>query len=201
MMPPLPRTFFTAHAPEVAPRLLGCYVVKAEGSVLLVGRIVEVEAYLGPEDAASHAHRGPTPRNQAMFGRAGHAYVYLIYGMYHCLNVVTGPDDVGEAVLIRALEPVEGIEIMQERRHQHNLRPLTNGPGKLCQAFAIDKRFYGHDLTLGQELWLAAGPEPEEPIRTCPRIGVRGDDQARDVPWRFFLKENPFVSPSPWNRK
>jgi DNA-3-methyladenine glycosylase len=90
MKTPLPRTFFMPHAPDVAPRLLGCYLIKAEGSSLLVGRIVEVEAYLGPEDTASHARRGPTPRSQAMFGRAGHAYIYLIYGMYHCLNVVTG---------------------------------------------------------------------------------------------------------------
>lgn len=201
MIPPLPRTLFAAPAPEVAPLLLGCYVVKDEGSDLLVGRIVEVEAYLGPEDAASHAHRGPTPRNLAMFGRPGHAYIYLIYGMYHCLNVVTGPNGVGQAVLIRALEPVEGIEIMQARRHQQNLRQLTNGPGKLCQAFAIDKRFYGHDLTQGKQLWLAAGEKPQEPIGISPRIGVRGDDEARSVAWRFFLQGNPYVSPSPRKHK
>ena len=166
----------------------------------LVGRIVEVEAYLGQEDAASHAYRGPTPRSQVMFGPAGIVYVYLIYGVHHCLNVVTGADGDGQAVLIRALEPVTGVGVMQERRGQQNVRNLASGPGKLCQALAIDKGFNEHDLTAGSTLWFESGQLPGQTICTSPRVGVRGDDYAVRVPWRFFLAGNAHVSPSPLNR-
>jgi DNA-3-methyladenine glycosylase len=159
----------------------------------LAGRIVETEAYLGAEDAASHAYRGPTPRNRAMFGPPGHAYVYFIYGNHFCLNVVTGAVGEGQAVLIRALEPLEGIAVMQAQRRRTAVLELTNGPGKLCQALAVDRRLDGHDLTLGETLWLEAGP-PVGPVLSGPRVGVRGDAEALAAPWRFYLGGNPFVS-------
>ena len=191
-----PREFYSRAALEVAPDLLGCVLVREINGERLAGRIVEVEAYYGQEDAASHAFRGPTERNRAMFGPAGRAYIYLIYGMHYCLNVVTGQEGRGEAVLIRALEPLQGIEIMKQRRGRDNVRDLTNGPAKLCQALDIDKRLYGHDLTLGRILWIEAGPRPQEPVVTGPRVGVRGDERARTAPWRFYLQGNPFVSPA-----
>ncbi len=200
MTNPLPRAFYARSAVEVAPDLLGKVLVREIEGRRLTGRIVEVEAYLGSEDAASHAFRGPTPRNRSMFGPPGHAYVYLIYGMHHCLNIVTGPEGDGQAVLIRALEPLEGIEIMRARRGGVPDRRLTNGPGKLCQALGIDKRLDGHDLCLGETLWLEAGRPPAEPICAGPRVGVRGDDLALNRPWRFYLKGNLFLSPTPHNR-
>ena len=192
----LPRSFYVRSALQVAPDLLGCLVVREYEGRKLVGRIVEVEAYLGQEDAASHAYRGPTPRSQVMFGRAGIAYVYLIYGVHHCLNVVTGPEGEGQAVLIRALEPVIGVEIMRDHRGQQDLRNLTNGPGKLCQALGVDRGLSGHDLTAGSILWLESGRLSGQTIRTSPRVGVRGDDHALRASWRFFVAGNPFVSPT-----
>ena len=192
----LPRSFYVRSALQVAPDLLGCLLVREWQGKRLVGRIVEVEAYLGQEDAASHASRGPTPRSQVMFGRAGIAYVYLIYGVHNCLNVVTGPDGEGQAVLIRALEPVQGVEILQEHRAQQDVRRLTNGPGKLCQALAIDRTFNEHDLTTGSLLWFESGQLSGQTICTGPRVGVRGDDHALRAPWRFFVADNLFVSPT-----
>ncbi len=200
MPDPIPRAFYARSALEVAPDLLGAILVRELDGQRLAGRIVEVEAYLGGEDAASHAFRGPTPRNRSMFGPPGHAYVYLIYGVHHCLNIVTGPEGDGQAVLIRALEPLEGIELIRVNRRGVAHRQLTNGPGKLCQALAIDRRLDGHDLCLGETLWLEPGPQPEESICAGPRVGVRGDDLALNRPWRFYLKGNPYVSSSPQNR-
>ncbi len=197
---PLPRSFYARAAVDLAPDLLGKRLMRELDGRLLVGRIVEVEAYLGGEDAASHAFRGPTPRNRSMFGPPGHAYVYLIYGVHHCLNIVTGPEGDGQAVLIRALEPLAGLDVMRAHRGAVAERDLTNGPGKLCQALGIDKRLDGHDLCLGAGLWLADAPPPLEPICAGPRVGVRGDDAALARPWRYFLKDNPFVSRSPHNK-
>lgn len=189
----LPRSFYARSALEVAPDLLGCLVVREWCGRRLVGRIVETEAYLGKEDAASHAYRGPTPRSQVMFGPAGIVYVYLIYGMHHCLNVVTGQDGDAQAVLIRALEPVAGLEVIQQRRGTEKVWNLCSGPGKLCQALDIDKHFNGHDLTAGSTLWLASGLLAEKAISTSPRVGVGGDDFALRAPWRFYLSDNAFV--------
>jgi DNA-3-methyladenine glycosylase len=200
MAEPLPRDFYARSAVELAPDLLGKRLVRELDGVLLAGRIVEVEAYLGGEDAASHAFRGPTPRNRSMFGPPGHAYVYLIYGVHHCLNIVTGPEGDGQAVLIRALEPLAGVNVMRANRGNVADRDLTNGPGKLCQALGIDKRLDGHDLCLRETLWLEDAPLPEEPICAGPRVGVRGDEAALARPWRYFLKDSPFVSRTPLNR-
>lgn len=190
----LPLSFFARPAPLVAPDLLGCMLVRKIDGQRLAGRIVETEAYLGREDAASHAYRGPTARNRAMFGPPGHAYVYLIYGVHHCLNVVTGPKEEGQAVLIRALEPLAGLESMRARRGRRALQDLCSGPGKLCQAFAIDRSLDGHDLMAGVGLWLEAGPPPATSILAGPRVGVRGDGLALQRPWRFYLQGNPHVS-------
>src|SRR5690554_6559432 len=160
MMLRLPRTFYQRPATEVAPDLLGKLLVHQTDLGLRIGRIVEVEAYLGREDLAAHSSKGVTPRTQVMFGPPGHAYVYLIYGMHHCMNVVTEPDGTGAAVLLRALEPVA------------NLSDNTRGPGRLCKAMGIDKSYYGHDLC-SDEFFIAEeeGAEPPK-IATSARIGV-----------------------------
>ncbi len=198
--PPLSRAFFAQDTVSVAKALLGCYLVREYAGTLLVGRIIETEAYVGPDDLASHAAVGRTPRNAVMFGPPGHAYVYLIYGMHHCLNVVTEREGYPAAVLIRAIEPVHGLDLMRRHRGGRSFRDLTNGPGKVCQALAIDRGLNGHDLCVGHALWIAAGESPPpEAITAGPRVGVRGDDRARTVPWRFALYGHPGVSrPYPW---
>jgi DNA-3-methyladenine glycosylase len=163
----------------------------------LSGIIVETEAYIGPDDSASHASKGRTDRTEVMFGPPGHTYVYLIYGMYYMLNLVTDRQEFPAAVLIRALEPVAGLEIMRANRpHVGQTTNLTNGPGKLCQALGIDKSLHDWDVTLGQQLWLEPGePVSEANIVAGPRIGIayaRPGDQA--VQWRFWVHGNQFVS-------
>lgn len=182
---PLPRTFYLRPTLAVARDLLGCRLVRSLDGERLSGRIVEVEAYIGEDDLASHAARGCTDRNRAMYGPGGLAYVYLIYGMHHCLNVVTEPEGFPAAVLIRAIAPEEGVATMQRRRSGRTAH-LTDGPGKLCQALAIDRRLDGHDLALGRALWLEAGePLPDAQIVATPRVGVGGDERARRALWRF----------------
>lgn len=182
-MTPLPRDFYDRDAEAVARDLLGMLVVHRVGGLARVGRVVETEAYLGPHDLASHSARGRTPRTGVMFGPPGIAYVYLIYGIHHCLNVVTGPDGHAAAVLIRALEPVEGIT------------GSTKGPGLLCRALEVDRRHNGRDLTVGGDLFLA---DPGAPgaieVVARPRIGVdyAGDWAAR--PLRFYVAGSAFVS-------
>jgi DNA-3-methyladenine glycosylase len=179
----LPRAFYDRDAELVAPALLGKLLVHQVDGVDRVGRIVEVEAYVGPHDLAAHSSKGRTKRTEAMFGEPGHAYVYLIYGMYHCLNAVTGPGDYPSAVLIRALEPVSGIE------------GATNGPGRLCRALGIDLRLYGHDLTEGP--LIIARPDRRGPrfeVKTGPRIGVDYAGEWVHRPLRFSIEGNPYVS-------
>jgi len=195
MFSPLPRTFYDRSTLLVAQDLLGTLLVREYHGRLLVGRIVETEAYAGLEDTASHASVGKTERNAVMFGQPGYAYVYLIYGMHHCLNVVTESVGFPAAVLIRALEPIRGIETMRQLRNGRPDRELTNGPGKLCQALAIDRRLNGHDLCAGHLLWIAKGtPVPQGKIVAGPRVGIRGDARALSAPWRFAIRDNPFVS-------
>lgn len=192
----LQRDFFARDTLVVARELLGQRLVRLLRGKRLSGYIVEVEAYIGEDDQASHAHPGRTARNATMYGPAGCAYVYLIYGMHHCLNIVTDREGYPAAILIRALEPTEGIEEMQARRGNRPLTQLTSGPARLCQALAIDRRLDGADMCApGAQLFVERGiPVPDESIATGPRIGVRGDEVALTVPWRFYIRGNSYVS-------
>lgn len=178
------------RARDVAPYLLGC-VLRVEGCA---GRIVEVEAYEGANDAASHARAGPTPRSGVMFGPPGRLYVYLIYGRYHCANVVCGPAGDGGAVLIRAVAPLDGEDVMWARRPKaHRRTDLCSGPGKLCQALAIDRRDDGVDLlSPGRVSLLPPLPGLPPPRVLCgPRVGISVATRRR---WRFALADEPDVS-------
>jgi DNA-3-methyladenine glycosylase len=202
---PLPRAFYARPAPEVARDLLGARLVRREGAGLLGGRIVETEAYLGPGDRASHARSGPTRRNRPMFGPPGRAYVYRVYGLHWCLNVVTGRDGEAEAVLIRAALPLEGIDEQRRRRNRPDdpVERLAAGPARLCEALGVDGALDGHDLTAGERLWIApADPTGQNPTRTAvegivvgPRVGVgyAGEPWATQ-PLRFGLREHPALS-------
>jgi len=189
---PLPRSFYDRDVVVVARELLGKLLVRQVRGRLTVGRIVEAEAYLGRGDPANHSYRGQTRRNTSMFGPPGHAYVYPIHSRY-CLNAVTEPAGTPSAVLLRAVEPLEGVAAMQRRRETEVLRDLARGPGRLCEAFAVDRALDGYDLTLGRELWIAEPDAPAAPCETIvtPRIGVTS---AHDLPLRFALANCPYVS-------
>ena len=172
---------------EVAPTLLGSVLRCGDVAV----RLTEVEAYAGADDPGSHAFRGPTPRNAAMFGPPGHLYVYFTYGMHHCANVVCGPEGTASGVLLRAGEVVEGIETARARRPGAADRDLARGPARLCTALAIDLADYGTDLATGRvTLELGDSPGPEQ-ISRGPRVGLRA---APDAPWRFWLTGERSVS-------
>ena len=181
-MHPLPRGFYDRETEAVARGLLGMLLAHRVEGRLRVGRVVETEAYLGPHDLAAHSARGRTARTEVMFGPPGHAYVYLIYGVHHCMNVVTEPEGKAAAVLIRALEPVQGIE------------GSTKGPGLLCRALGIDRSHSGHDL-IGDDLFLAE-PADRGPIEVVarPRIGVAYAGEWAAKPLRFYVAGNAFVS-------
>ncbi len=177
----LPRAFYARDTRVVARALIGKVLVHRDGAVLRAARIVETEAYHGPDDRASHARAGPTPRAAIMFGPPGVAYVYLIYGQSHCMNVVTGPEGFPAAVLIRAAEPVEGC--------LHS----TRGPGNLCRALGIRREHdNGRDLC-GDDLYLLDGPRPGR-IVTGPRVNVGYAGRWAERPWRYALAESPWVS-------
>ena len=192
----LNREFFARDTLAVARELLGQRLVRVLDGQRLSGRIVEVEAYVGEDDRACHARCGRTARNAAMYGPPGHAYVYFVYGMHHCLNAVTGPEGFPAAVLIRALEPAEGEGAMQENRGGRSGPDLTSGPARLCQALAIDRQFDGQDLcAVDAPLFVEQdGGVPDEQVLTGPRIGVRGDEAALNAPWRFHVQGSRFVS-------
>lgn len=160
------------------------------------GIIVETEAYMGPEDKAAHSYNNRrTPRTETMFCAGGHAYVYFIYGMYFQFNVVTGGEGIPHAVLVRAVEPEEGIELMRERRPGRKQTELTSGPGKLCKAFGIDRSYNGEDLT-DRRVWLedAGRSLRAREIASGPRVGIDYAGEFVHKPWRFWIKDNPFVS-------
>ncbi len=192
LYPPIPRPYYDRDPIVVARSLLGALLCRRlEDGTLLVGRITETEAYLARGDSANHAHRGQTPRNRSMFGPPGHAYVYAIHSR-HCLNVVTEPIGTPSAVLIRAVEPLVGVEQMCRLRCTADPTKLTTGPGRLCEAFAIDRRLDGEDLTRPLRLWLAAGEQiPAQAVACTPRIGVTS---AKELPLRFLLRDSRFVS-------
>lgn len=177
-------------AAVVAPRLLGCHLVRELDGRTLVGRIVETEAY-DQTDAASHSYRGETPRTSVMFGPAGFLYVYFTYGMHYCCNIVTGAEGNGSAVLIRAIEPLKGAEVMQALRGDRTGPDVSNGPAKLCQALGIDRVLSGHDLRRTPLQLQAQPPLEQDAIVQTTRIGI---SKARDSLHRFYAKGNPYVS-------
>ncbi|HEY7871008.1 MAG TPA: DNA-3-methyladenine glycosylase [Methylomirabilota bacterium] len=199
----LPRAFYTgADVVALARRLLGTrLVVPARDGRRVSGIIVETEAYRGPEDRASHAYGGRrTRRTETMYARGGTAYVYFVYGMYHQFNVVTGVADVPHAVLVRALQPIEGLDLMRRRRGGGADQTLTSGPGKLCLALGIDRRLDGADL-LGDRVWIERGRRVSSASVACgPRIGIDYAAEWVRQPWRFWLRGNPFVSRGPARR-
>ena len=191
----LERAFFARDTLRVARELLGQRLVRQLNGQRIAGRIVETEAYVGEGDAACHAARGRTARNAVMFGPAGYAYVYFIYGMHYCFNIVTETEGFGAAVLVRALEPLEGIDAMRHHRKGRDGVELTNGPAKLCYALAIDRDLNGADLVTSEELWIESDVSmPDDEVATGPRVGVRGDGRALTLPWRFWLRDNGYVS-------
>jgi DNA-3-methyladenine glycosylase len=181
----LPRSFFTRDTVTVARALLGQRLVRVLAGARLSGLICETEAYAGPDDRASHAYRR-TPRSAIMYGPAGYAYVYFIYGMYFCLNIVTETDGHPGAVLLRGLLPQEGIGMLRARRPGVRDSRLADGPGKLCAALGITRSQNGLDLCASDELFLEDGfAVPDESVVVTPRVGVRGDASALTRPWRF----------------
>ena len=195
----VPLRFYAAPTVQVARALLGTFLVHETSRGRIVGRIVETEAYLSDgTDSYCHAHKGPTKRNLPMFGPAGTAYVYLIYGMHLCFNVVTQPEGVGEAVLVRALEPVEGIEEMERLRRTNKRTALCSGPGKLAAALAITSDLNGSSLREGPLSILnyraygsRFGAPTEEQIVTTTRIGI---SKGSELPLRFYLRGSEFIS-------
>ncbi|MHB1043771.1 MAG: DNA-3-methyladenine glycosylase [Eubacteriales bacterium] len=187
--PILPHSFYARETVAVARDLLGACLVHESPGGLTAGRIVETEAYL-QGDPACHASRGMTERNRVMFGPPGHAYIYFIYGMYYCFNAVSAAEGVGEAVLIRSLEPLEGVPLMRFRRGRERLHELCGGPARLVQAMGIEKRQNGADLTSTPLFICDAGPVRGKVVQTT-RIGIR---EGAELPLRFYLEGNPYVS-------
>lgn len=197
----LPRSFYLRPTERVAKDLLGKFLVRKFDKKYLVGKIVETEAYC-EDDPASHSYRGKTKRNEVMFWMGGHLYVYFTYGMHFCANVVTEKEGTGEAVLIRAVEPIEGIAMMIKNRSKRKsgvmaywkkgvLKDLTNGPARVCEAFGFGRKENGTDL-LGDEIFITEPMEKSQiQIGTSSRVGIKNGLEKR---WRFFIKNNPYVS-------
>lgn len=190
---PLSRSFYTRSTLAVAEDLLGKCLVRRFDGCRLVGRIVEVEAYIGEDDPACHARFGPTARNSIMYGMGGFSYVYFIYGMYNMFNVVTERVGFPAAILVRAIEPLDGTETMRRLRQTERIGSLTNGPGKLCQAMALDTSHSGIDLT-GNTLYLSEGDSAPPKIAASSRVGIK---QGTDRKWRFYIEGHPCVSRLP----
>lgn len=183
------QSFYGRHTVSVARDLLGYKLVHRSPEGMTAGLIVETEAYL-QGDPACHANRGMTPRNRPMFGPPGHAYVYFIYGLYFCFNVVSGPVGVGEAVLIRALEPQDGIELMQQRRGRTKISELCSGPAKLVQAMGIGRQHNNLDLT-GEVLFIVGPGQIPQAITATTRIGIK---LGQELPLRFYVTGSPYIS-------
>lgn len=193
-MPVLPREFYARDVISVARDCIGKLLVSKTADGTVAGRIVEAEAYRGPEDRAAHSFGGRrTARTEVMFGPPGHAYVFFVYGMHWHLNLVTGAVEEPQAVLVRAVEPVHGLPLMAERRGMDAARrELTNGPGKLCRAFGVGRELYGADLCRKGAVYLVDGPAPAR-IARSPRIGVNYAGAWAARPFRFFDAASPYV--------
>ncbi len=187
----LPKEFYARETVRVAKDLLGKHLIRVKGKTRMAGMIVEVEAYRGSDDPASHAFRGLTPRNAPMFGEPGHAYVYFTYGNHHCLNVTTQASGTPGAVLIRAIEPLEGISVMRRLRPSVPDLALTNGPGKLTKALGIDKSLNEIDMTKPGVLFVKDAKNVQIEIMRSTRIGIR---VGKERLWRFYVLGNEYVS-------
>lgn len=185
----LPESFFNQNVEELANALLGCELVHETLEGVTAGLIVETESY-HQTDEASHSYKYRSKRNEIMFGSPGHAYVYFTYGMHYCFNIVAEQEGIGAGVLIRALQPTKGIELMEKRRNRQNLHELCNGPAKLVQAMGISKADYGKPLYKGN-LYLMRPKIKDFKIVFGPRIGI---SRAKEKPWRFWIENNPYVS-------
>lgn len=202
-MKKLDKSFYLQDTLTVAKELLGKYLNVCVDGNPMIGRIVETEAYIGPHDKACHCYNGRrTPRTEVMYENGGYAYIYQIYGMYFCLNIVTEDDTVGTAVLIRGLEPISGMEQMARNRYNKEwnqlsikeIKNLTNGPGKLCKALNIDKKCNGKEL-LGEEIYICEPNKTDKFIITSSkRINIDYAEEYKDVNWRFFIEDNVYVS-------
>lgn len=193
----LNREFYLRSGLAVAQDLIGKQLVHSSPDGVTKGIIVEVEAYMGAADAAAHSYKAPrTGRTAIQYGPGGYAYIYTIYGMHSCMNVVAGGENCPEAVLIRALEPTEGIDLMKKRRQQQSLRQLCNGPGKLCQAMGITKEQYGTDLC-GEALYIETVDDRIPVVSATKRINIDYAGEAVNYPWRFILRDSPFISVPP----
>ncbi|MFC9928338.1 DNA-3-methyladenine glycosylase [Streptomyces sp. NPDC127190] len=197
---PLPRDFFDRPVLEVAPDLLGRILVRTTPDGPIAVRLTEVEAYDGPNDPGSHAYRGRTARNAVMFGPPGHVYVYFTYGMWHCMNLVCGPEGRASAVLLRAGEVIEGAELARKRRlSARNDKELAKGPARLATALEIDRALDGTDACTSADTplrVLQGTPVPADQVRSGPRTGVAGDGGDGDRhPWRYWVADDPTVSP------
>ena len=194
----LPRSFYLRDANTVAPELLGKVLVHRTDAGLAAGRIVEVEAYVGSCDKGAHSYPNKrTPRTQIQFGPGGYAYVYSIYGMHCCFNVVTGEENCPEVVLVRALEPIKGLDVMAMRRGTDDPVNLCNGPGKLCAALGITKENYGDDLC-ADRLYIEEGIQvPGSEICLSPRVNIEYAEECKDYLWRYYIRGNPYVSKVP----
>ena len=189
---PLSRSFYNRDTRLVAQGLLGKFLVRRTPKGDISAKIVEVEAYRGSDDPASHAFKGETPRNRLMFGNPGFAYIYFVYGNHHCLNVTTEPEGVPGAVLIRAVEIVDGLALARENRPVDSVVSLSNGPGKLTKALNISKIHNGIDLATPGELFICGSETVESfEMATSRRIGVKAGSEK---PWRLYMKRNPFIS-------
>ena len=198
----LSREFYNRDTLEVARELLGKKLVTVENNIITSGKIVEVEAYMGLQDKAAHSYGGRrTKRVEVMYGKPGVAYIYFIYGLYYCMNVVAREEGIAQAVLIRAVEPLEGKGVISKRRFdkeydelkKKEIINLTSGPSKLCMALNIDKSMNGEDL-LGNRIYIEEGNKEEFYIEESPRIGIDYAEEAKNYPWRFFISGNPYVS-------
>jgi len=195
---PVTVKFYLRDSLTVSRELLGKILIRNTGKKILAAKIVETEAYLGEHDPASHAYQKITKRNRVMYERGGLVYVYFIYGNYFCFNLVSGPEGTGNATLIRAVEPLEGIDEMKKFRGPvKNLHELTNGPAKLCLAMNIDSSLYGADATESRSIFISKPDKREKPeIITTRRIGL---NVGVDFPYRFFIKDNPYVTKHKFN--
>ena len=188
--------FYNQNALDLAKNLLGKILVRKTDDKLVKCKIVETESYIGPEDKACHAYNDKrTKRTEVMFWEGGHAYIYLIYGMYNCLNIVANGKEKPEAVLIRGVEPLNEIEILKAKRNikSKKIQDLTNGPGKLCKALDITKELNGYDLIHGDELYIVENDEEFEIVED-KRINIDYAEEYKDKLWRFYIKNNKFVS-------